>query len=264
VRAGTPKWVKQRLTQAEHLWLFLDYDGTLADFAPTPEVVRPDAELVELVGRLARHPGLRVAIVSGRRLSDLLSLLPVPGILLAGTYGIELVTTEGVHIDRLDLKALRPTLEALKPQWAALIAGRPGFFLEDKGWALALHARFAADAEADRTMSSARRLAEAAMARADPGQFHLVDGHRFLEFGPPSAEKGSAVTKLLDRCPWPGALPLYLGDDDRDEEVFKVVKGRGGIGVLVGPDSRPTAADMRLESPQAARRWLERLLDDRK
>jgi trehalose 6-phosphate phosphatase len=243
------------------LWLFLDYDGTLANFSPTPEQIQPDPELAELLGRLVRHPRLRVAIVSGRRLSDLLSLLPVPGLLLAGTYGVELLAPGCVVIDRLDLKALRPTLEALKPQWAALIAGRPGFFLEDKGWALALHARFAADAEADSIMSSARRVAEEAMARAEPGLFHVVDGRRFLEMAPPSAEKGLAVTRLLDQCSWPGALPIYLGDDDRDEEVFKVVKGRGGIGVLVGPDARPTAADMRLASPQAARRWLERLLD---
>jgi trehalose 6-phosphate phosphatase len=261
VKAGTPQWIQARLAQAERLWLFLDYDGTLADFAPTPAPAQPDPELVELLGRLARHPGFRVAMVSGRRLSDLQKLVPVPEVLLAGTYGVELLTTEGVRVDWLDYKALRPTLEALKPQWAALISGRQGFFLEDKGWAMALHARLAAEEGAEQLLAEARRLAEAAMVRAGPGQFHLVDGRRFLEIGPRTAEKGLAVAKLLDQCPWPGALLIYMGDDDRDEEVFKVVKGHGGIAVLVAAETRPTAADMRLESPRAARRWLEQLLD---
>jgi trehalose-6-phosphatase len=55
-------------------------------------------------------------------------------------------------------------------------------------------------------------------------------------------------------------LPLYLGDDDKDEEAFGVVKARGGIAVVVAAHPRETEADLRLESPQAARRWLEMLL----
>ena len=34
--------INERLAQAERLWLFLDYDDTLADFAPTPEHVNSD------------------------------------------------------------------------------------------------------------------------------------------------------------------------------------------------------------------------------
>jgi trehalose 6-phosphate phosphatase len=261
VRAASPQWVQERLAQAERLWLFLDYDGTLADFAPTPEYVNPDPELVDLIDRLVRHPRLRVAVVSGRQLSHVQKLVPVPGVLLAGTYGIELQTPEGVHVDRLDDDRLRPTLEALKPQWAALVAGRQSFFLEDKGWALALHARFAAEDEADRVLDDARRLADAALERADPEMFRLLGGHQFLEIGPRLAHKGLTVAYLLDRYPWPGALPLYLGDDDKDEEAFGVVKARGGVAVVVASEPRETGADMRLESPQAARRWLETLLD---
>ena len=103
-----------RLAEAERLWLFLDYDGTLADFAPTPEHVVPDPAVADLISRLARHPCFRVAVVSGRRLSHIQKLVPVPGILLAGTYGIELQTPEGVCIDRLDYDCLRPALAALK------------------------------------------------------------------------------------------------------------------------------------------------------
>jgi trehalose-6-phosphatase len=54
-------------------------------------------------------------------------------------------------------------------------------------------------------------------------------------------------------------LPLYLGDDDKDEEAFCVIKAHGGIAVLVAAEPRDTEADWRLDSPQAAREWIEKL-----
>jgi trehalose 6-phosphate phosphatase len=264
VRVEVPCSLPPRLVEAERLWLFLDYDGTLADFAPTPEHVVPDPAVVDLISRLAQHPRFRVAVVSGRRLSHVQELIPVPGILLAGTYGIELQTPEGARIDRLDYDSLRPPLAALKPQWAGLIAGRQGFFLEDKGWALALHARFAAGGEAGRVLDDARRMAETARLLAStPELYRLLGGHKFLEIGPRLAHKGLTVGHLMDEYSWPGALPVYLGDDDKDEEAFGVIKARGGVAVVVASEPRDTEADLRLESPQAARRWLANLLHAR-
>jgi trehalose-phosphatase len=242
------------------MWLFLDYDGTLADFAPTPEHVLPDPALIALLGELVRQPWLRVAVVSGRRLGHVQKLVPVPGILLAGTYGIQLQTPEGERIDRLEYGTIRPTLEALKPQWSNLMAGREGFFLEDKGWALALHARFVEEDEAEGVLAAAHRLATGIMQDSPPDLFRLLGGHKFLEIGPRLAHKGRTVAYLLAQYRWSGALPLYLGDDDKDEEAFGVVKEQGGIALLVSARPRETQADGRLESPQAARAWLRKEL----
>ena len=251
--------IDERLAQAERLWLFLDYDGTLADFAPTPDHVDPDSELIGLLTRLARDPCIRMAVISGRRLSHVEALVPVPGIFLVGTYGIELQTPEGERINRVEYDAVRPTLDALKPHWKQVIADREGFFLEDKGWALALHARFVHHDEAEKVLAAARRMATGA---ARSGLFRLLGGHKFLEIGPTLAHKGQTVHYLLDRYPWPGALPVYLGDDDKDEEAFGVVKARGGVAIVVAQEPRSTQANCRLESPKAARHWLEGLLAD--
>jgi len=253
----THKQINEFLAQAERLWLFLDYDGTLAEFAPTPEHVNPDPELVEMLSRLARHPRIRIAVISGRRLSHVEALVPVPGVFLAGTYGIELRTSEGKRINRVDCDAVRPALDAFKPRWLRLIADRKGFFLEDKDWALALHARFADDEETEEMLAAARSMAtEIVTSRL----FRLLGGHKFLEIGPRLAHKGQTVNYLLDQYPWTGALPVYLGDDDKDEEAFGVVKARGGVAIVVAPEPRKTKADCRLGSPQAARHWLETLL----
>jgi trehalose 6-phosphate phosphatase len=250
----------ERLEQASGIRLFLDYDGTLADFAPTPEHVSPDQALVDLLSDVARHPQIRAAIISGRRLAHIQRLVPVEGILLAGTYGIELQLPGGERLDRLQYESVRPTLEDLKPRWAALIQGRDGFFLEDKGWALALHARFADPGETDRVLATARQLAENAIAADPAGTFRLLGGHKFLEIGPQLAHKGRTIEYLLEHRPWPGSLAVYLGDDDKDEEAFGVIQAHGGSAIVVAPTPRDTKADFRLPSPQAARHWLRRLL----
>ena len=252
----TFEWISKRLAQAERLWLFLDYDGTLADFAPTPEHVKPNPEVVDLLTRLAQHPRIRIAVISGRRLSHVEALVPVPGLLLAGTYGVELRTPEGEQIKRAEYDAIRPALATLKTRWLPLLAGREGFFLEDKCWSLALHARFADDDEAKEVLAAARRMVAEVLS---PGLFRLLGGHKFLEIGPRLAHKGEAVCYLLGRYPWPGVLPLYLGDDDKDEEAFGVIKARGGIAILVASEPRDTGADFCLESPQAVRHWLQTL-----
>jgi trehalose 6-phosphate phosphatase len=254
----TSTLVDDRLAQAERLWLFLDYDGTLADFAPNPDIAEPNPAVVALLARLAAHPRIRVSLISGRRLAHVQKLVPVPGVLLAGTYGVELQAESGERLDRVAYDTIRPPLDSLKPRWEALIAGREGFFLEDKGWALALHARFATDGDAEAVLGRARRAAEEVI---PPQPFRVLGGHKFLEVGPRIAHKGRTVEYLLERFPLPGALLVYLGDDDKDEEAFAVIKAREGVAVLVASQPRDTLADCRLESPAAARAWLAALPD---
>jgi trehalose 6-phosphate phosphatase len=67
------------------------------------------------------------------------------------------------------------------------------------------------------------------------------------------------VQYILERYPFADAKPLYLGDDDKDEEAFGVVKAHGGIAVLVTAEPQDTQADCCLESPYAAHRWLSNL-----
>jgi trehalose 6-phosphate phosphatase len=252
--------INDSLAQVERLWLFLDYDGTLADFAPTPEHVCPNSEVIALLTGLVRHPDIRVAVISGRRLAHVEALVPVPGILLAGTYGVELKTPDGERINRVAYDTIRPVLDALKPRWLQLVASREGFSLEDKLWALALHARFADDDEAEAALAVARRMATEAVEEEARGDlFRLLGGHKFLEIGPQLAHKGRTVEYLLARYPWPGALPLYLGDDDKDEEAFGAIKAQGGIAILVSREPHETEADYRLAFPQAVLYWLKTL-----
>ena len=245
---------------SQNLWLFLDYDGTLVDFAPTPEVIETNPKVITLLEKLVLIPSIRVTIISGRRLRDLRLLLPIKGIFLAGTYGVELQEITGETIHRVEHDRIRPALKEIKPQWQQMIAGRKGFFLEDKDWALALHARFAEDSEAEQVLKEAEAIAKV---KSDGGYFRILGGHKHLEIAPALASKTDTVAYLLTHYPLPDAHLLYIGDDDKDEEVFHMLQVKHGVAAKVFQPSQalsPTVADFFFRSPLETLQWLEKLI----
>jgi trehalose 6-phosphate phosphatase len=252
-----PEEAKIRLLRAERIWLFLDYDGTLADFAKTPDDVEPSEEVIAILTKIKQDPKYRLGIISGRRLEHVQRLVPVKGILLAGTYGVELLTSEGKLVHRLEFDHIRPTLDALKPVWKHLSKSQDGFYLEDKGWTLAIHARFADEKQAGLVLTHARAFAED---HIDPQIFRILGGHKFLEVGPILADKGSTIEYVLKNFTWEGAVPVYIGDDDKDEAAFAKINQHKGIGIVVSAQERESRAVLRLESPRIVRQWLDTII----
>jgi trehalose 6-phosphate phosphatase len=246
--------VQDQLDSGNPVWFFLDYDGTLADFAPTPEIVEPDQELIHILRQLSQQPRIRLTLISGRMLDQIRVLVPLNAVYLAGTYGVEVQVPGGEVIRRVDLGAIRPVLLRVKSNWVGLVQGLEGFFIEDKNWAVALHARFAEEKTADRVLAQAREIARHEMQREG---LQLLGGHRFLEIGPKLAHKGETVAWLLDKFPLPGALLVYLGDDDKDEQAFAVIRSGGGDCVHVGQPRGASQAGYNLDSPTDVRSWLK-------
>ena len=233
--------------------LYLDYDGTLASFAPTPDDILPDDRVIELISQLVDSRNVRVSIISGRRLGHIRKLLPIKGIFLAGTYGVEMQATNGTEFHQMPYHIIRPTLEELKPRWQELIEGKDGFYLEDKGWALAIHARKAEEKLGAQVLKSAEKM----LTQEVLGE-HLqkIHSYRFLEIGPNNADKGHALRYLFDNFHWEGAVPIYIGDDDKDEEAFQVINEHDGHSILVSMEPRETEAKYILDSPDEVHQWL--------
>ena len=249
--------IRELLSSRPHLRLFLDYDGTLADFSDHPDQVEPLPEVIGLLTALRDNSDIQIAVLSGRRLAHLKRLLPVDGILLAGTYGLEIQKEDGSQHFRLDYGQVRPALEALKPAWLGLIDDHEEIILEDKGWSLALHARFVNDDLAAEVLKMAQT---AAVEQLDAQEFLVVPGHKFLEAGPRLANKRDGVSYLLEIDPPKEESLLYLGDDDKDEAAFRVIQSRGGAAIRVCSNviNQPIE-DWRLADPQSARAWLKGL-----
>ncbi len=249
------------VVDASHMWLFLDYDGTLANFASNPSKLEKDRELVKLIRQLAGAvERFRVTIISGRSLGSLQELLPVAGIFLAGVYGMELQTPAANIIRRGDYNKIRTSLDGVKPRWEKIIGDKTGYFIEDKGWSLTLHAQGMDKKEVEQVFSEMHQTAgDAGM----ENQFRWFEGPNYLEIVPIQAHKGELVKFLFKRYPFDGRHLVYIGDDDKDQEAFEDVHKLGGINIQVSSPRHPgryDGSDYFMDSPQEVRKWLKSLV----
>lgn len=224
---------------------FLDVDGTLIDIADTPDAVRVDAVLLELIARLHRASGGAVALVSGRALSDLEHRLGALRLPLAGQHGLERRDAAG----RLWIHAAPPAAKcAIEEALAPVLSRHPGLLLEDKGLTLALHYRLAPHLAA-----YAHRLMVRLTAAAGAG-LEVQRGKRVAEVKPSGIDKGTAVAEYLAESPFRGRRPVFIGDDLNDEHGFAEVNKLDGISIKVGKGA--SCARHRLRDVAAVRRWL--------
>ncbi len=226
----------------------LDFDGTLAPIAPTPdEAVLPDETRRELE-RLVESPVCSVWVISGRALNDLRAKAGIPGITYVGNHGLEMVRPNE-EPRSIDMPQFQTMLERLKEELAARLAPFPGAIVEDKEHSLAVHYRTVAEEDRPRVKTAVH---EAIAASGGEQEIELGAGSMVLELGPPTGcNKGTIVSSLLtSEAPNGGGtsmFAIYLGDDATDEDAFKAMRGRGG-GVLVGAP-RISYAEYYLKDP---------------
>jgi len=231
---------------------FLDVDGTLLDIADTPDAVRVDRALLELIGKLHLASGGATALVSGRSLADLAGLLGMPRLPMAGQHGLERRDASGM----LWIHAAPPAAKfAIKAALAPTLARYPGLLLEDKGLTLALHYRLAPQLAA-----YLHRLMKG-LARETDGALETQAGKRVVEVKPVGVDKGTAVAEYMAESPFEGRRPVFIGDDLNDEHAFAEVNRLSGITIKVGKGA--SCARFRLPDVTAVRGWLGKALGGR-
>ena len=231
--------------------LYLDFDGTLVDIAPTPDAVRVAAGLVQDLERLRDRLGGALAIVTGRPVSVIDDFLAPARFDTAGLHGVER-RVDGVRSG--GRAEDHPALRARIPQLQAQLADLDAVLIEDKGASVAVHWRLAAPADA----AQAEAVVKAVAAEL-AGDYRLQLGKAVGEIVPAQATKGHAIRAFQEHPPYAGRRALFLGDDRTDEIAFASVAEDGGIGVRVGPGD--TAAARRLADPDAVRALIRAWAD---
>jgi trehalose 6-phosphate phosphatase len=222
--------------------LFLDFDGTLVEIAPSPDSIVLDPMLPEVLSRLAQALGGALAIVSGRPIGDIDRWLAPLKLPCAGVHGAERRDGAG------QLCIAAPAeLVPVAAQLQALVDAHPGLLLERKSASVALHYRQAPELE------PVCRAALAELLAPLPG-LRLLQGKQVFEVLSPAVSKGHAIEAFLQEPPFAGRQPLFVGDDVTDEDGFEAVQRHGGVAAKVGPGE--SGASCRLDSPAAVRQWL--------
>ena len=224
--------------------LFLDIDGTLAEFKRRPEEVVPTPRLTALLQGLRRRLDDRMAVISGRALADMDRITAGAVVAASGVHGLEHRDAQG----RLETAPPHPGLQRARAEFSTLVRDHPALLLEDKGLGLVLHYRAAPELAELANAAAARMVDETGLA--------LQKGEMMAEVRTPGRNKGDALKTFMAGPPFEGAQPIFVGDDLTDESAFEAARDLGGYGVLVGPQ-RDTAASFRLDDVAAVLAWLE-------
>ena len=207
----------------------LDFDGTLAPIVDDPGQARAHPGAVPALARLA--PLVRsVGVLTGRPAEVAVrngGFAGVPGLghlVVLGHYGAE----------RWEAATGEVRAPAVPPGVAAAAAELPGLlgglaagrdaYVEDKGRAVAVHTRRAADPQGalDALREPLAQLADRHSLIVEPGKF-------VLELRPPGVDKGVALTGYV-RDTGAGSV-LFAGDDLGDLAAFDAVEALRAEGV---------------------------------
>jgi len=208
--------ITKRYHETDKRVLFLDYDGTLVDFAGNIDDASPDEELYSLIEKLTADASNSVVIISGRRNETLENWF--------GHLKVDLIAEHGAwqkaHGDKWNCLPL--LTDQWKQEMKAILETytdrTPGSFIEEKSFSLVWHYRKAeeglGDLRANEIVSHLKILA------ADKG-LQLMPGNKVIEFKNMEVNKGKAALNWLY-----GKRPdfiLALGDDHTDEDIFKAL-----------------------------------------
>ncbi len=237
------------LTDDGRRWaLFLDFDGTLIDLAPSPEEIKVPPELPRLLQELATRFTGALAIFTGRALANLDRHLGIH-LPAAGQHGVQ----QRLEADEQPREISLPSLDEARSSLQELIAAWPRLLVEDKGSTLAVHYR--AEPKAGEQVNAL--FAEIVAASGDA--LEIQEGKYVYELRPTGVDKGKALEAFMQTPPFAGRLPLVVGDDVTDEAAFAVALRIGGSAVKVGEGV--TCAPWRMASPRNVRTWLQDMLE---
>lgn len=198
-----------------------DFDGTIAPIVADPAAARPHPAALPALARLAPLVGT-LAVITGRPADVVIrlgGLDVIPGLIVLGHYG-----WESWEAGVLTSPSSPPGVQTARARLPGLVAtAGDGIWVEDKGHALAVHTRRAAD-----PAGALARLAGPLAALAAETGLACEPGRLVLELRPRGIDKGSALTNLVAKRN-SGPL-LFAGDDLGDLAAFEAVRSLRAAG----------------------------------
>jgi len=232
---GRIEKILAQLKRAKCIFFFFDYDGTLTPIVSRPEQAILSEEIKALLLALKKNPKFLLAIVRGRSLKDIRNLVGLKKIYYIGNHGLEIFAPRRGTKQIISEKIVRE-LVRIRNRLNSLLKDVDGIQIEDKGCILTIHYR---NVDPRRVPPILMALKKEIKESGIP--LCLGYGKMVFEIRPQSTvNKGTAVLELLNQVDQDGVLPLYIGDDQTDEDAFKALK-KIGMTIFVGLPSHSSA-----------------------
>ncbi|MGH9573236.1 MAG: trehalose-phosphatase [Candidatus Acidiferrales bacterium] len=249
-RQKSPADFWRRLSLSSERFLFLDYDGTIAPFDPDPSRAMADMGILARLQRLIDQTNTRVVIVTGRRARCLRRMIPLtPAPEIWGTQGIERLRPDGDY-EQFPIRGEQ--LRRIAMAKASLRAAQVRGWLEQKPGSLAVHWRGLPITDMKRDLET---TLAALSSEAGREGLRLVRFDGGVELRVARYTKATAVLGSLEDAT-ADSTAAYLGDDEPDEDAFKVLRPQD-MAILVRTELRKTAADLWMNSLQEVSDFLD-------
>jgi trehalose-phosphatase len=246
--------------EEKFIFIFLDYDGTLAPIAQEPAKAVISKNTKDILRKLSKNPYCKLAIISGRALKDIKNRIGLKGIIYVANHGLEM---EGpaIRFRSLVPSGYAAVLKKIKQDLVAKLSQIKGVIIEDKGLVLSLHYRMVTRKYIPLVKTV---FHETIIHYLVTNKIKINSGKKVLEVKPPLRwNKGHIVSWLCARRRFvlgrDAFLPIYIGDDLTDEDAFKVVKNNG-LAIFVGEPIKTSHARYYLRNPSEVMIFLKKIL----
>ncbi|MBN1914179.1 MAG: trehalose-phosphatase [Candidatus Omnitrophica bacterium] len=243
-----------------NIFTMLDYDGTLAPIAETPEEAVIPEETKKTLLRLTKNRKFKVAIVSGRSLKDIKDKVGLEEIIYVGNHGLEIDGPKIKFSSPISLKH-RDILRKSKEELAKNLSSIEGVIFEDKMFSLGVHFRMVSE---EKVPLVKRIFGETMAPFLAKGKIKVRPAKKALEIRlPVEWNKGRIALWLLAREEFARSginfLPVYIGDDSTDEDAFLALK-KSGLTIFVG-ESKISQAKYFLKDTKEVGNFLKEILE---
>lgn len=228
--------------EEKNVFLFLDYDGTLTPIVEAPQKAKLPVQTRKVLKRLALVSGVKLAVISGRKIADIKKQVGLCGIIYAGNHGLE-IEAPGLKFQTAVSRHTKAALKNIGEDLKCKLSDVKAVFMEDKGLTLSVHYRLVKkDSVINKLKSILENVLEPYLAA---GKIKVGMGKKVIEIKPALEwNKGKAVEWLLKksrvRRRGNQTLPIYIGDDSTDEDAFKVLRKKA-LPIAVGKSGKSLA-----------------------
>jgi trehalose-phosphatase len=232
--AVRPLWseadnLRQRIAEANALYGFFSFESALSQRASHGHLRTSPAARAALI-RLCAAPETRAAVLSARPAEVLQRRLRLHRLAYVGVHGTDVKAFGLRAVTEPNLQAAEEAIQKLRRACSRLPALQaPGISIDDRAYSLALQLR---NAEPDARLAAAEEFGKAV---ASVGLV-LRPSPDCLEAVPEGAHLWRAALGLL--AGMRGALAVYVGAGEEDEQAFQILGRRSAITVHVGPPPR--------------------------
>ncbi|MBU0683583.1 MAG: trehalose-phosphatase [Candidatus Omnitrophota bacterium] len=253
----------KRKIKSKEIYLFLDLDGTLCPLRRRIDNVVLSADKRMVLEKLNSLDNVSIAIVSGRKISDLQKIVGIKNLVYVGNHGFELQGFGGQKTVTFlkKFKRYEKLMNKIKTNLEKTLEKYNGVVVEDKGITLGVHYRQITQ----KMLKEVKCVFENVVAPyRNNGKVLIRSGKKVWEVRPPvNWNKGRMVSWIFAQVLKKrriNAAAFCMGDDKTDEDMFKEFKGNRKVCTIkIGKKIDHSNAGYYLENTTEVADFLKKL-----